>query len=265
MLNRYFKHLLESYGFENVEKIYYSLSYCQGDGCSFTCNLSTSDVLNLLPKVFPHSDTAATRVDNLMKRNCASQFVSENNYSVKVTQSDNHYVHENTMSAEHDTDSDEDPWDVAESAEQMTEVIIEYAKDCAKKLSEAGYSLLDSVNSEQTVVWAFRTNSYLMRLSEVGEDILESLFTEWDQDCFVSTCESLIAQKTRITALRASIYSLEDVEHDDDIDDERMLAEICLGGIECLTADKTYGGLKRELFSELLSDVRASAHQRLAA
>lgn len=265
MLNRYFNHLLQSYGFEDVEKINYSLSYCQGDGCSFTCNLSTSKVLNLLPQVFPHSDTAATRVNNLMKRNCAKQFVEENNYTVKIIQSDNHYVHENTMSEEHDIDSVEDPWDVAESAEQMTEIIIEYAKDCARNLSDAGYSLIDAVNSEQNVVWEFRTHSYLFRLSEVGEDMFESLFTAWDQDCFISTCESLIAGKTRITALHASIYSLEAVEHDDDVDDERMLAETYLGGIEYDIDDKTYGGLKRELFSELLSEVRANTQQRLAA
>lgn len=265
MLNRYFNHLLQSYGFEDVEKIYYSLSYCQGDGCSFTCSLSTSEVLKILPKAFPHGDTAATRVVNLMKRNCAKQFVEENNYTVKITQSDNHYVHENTMSAEHDVDSEEDPCDLAESAEQMTEVIIEYAKDCARKLSDAGYSLIEAVNSEQTVVWEFRTNCYLFRLSEVGDDMLESLFSDWDQDCFISTCESLIAEKTRITALHASIFSLEELERDDDVDEERMLAETCLGGIEYDPEDKTYGGLKRELFSELLSEVRAKAQQRLAA
>src|SRR5690606_38488989 len=104
----------------------------------------------LLPKIFPQGDTAATRVNNLMKRNCVNRFVAENNYTVKITQSDHHYVHENTMSAEHDIDLEDDPWDVAENAEQLTEIIIEYAQYCARKLSDAGYSLIEAVDSEKT-------------------------------------------------------------------------------------------------------------------
>ena len=39
MLSRYFKLKLEKLGFSEVSEVLYSLSYCQGDGCSFEAKL----------------------------------------------------------------------------------------------------------------------------------------------------------------------------------------------------------------------------------
>ena len=53
MLQKYFKHYLKSKGFEDVDKVLYSLSYCQGDGCSFTTQLGTNDIQRLVPFIYP--------------------------------------------------------------------------------------------------------------------------------------------------------------------------------------------------------------------
>lgn len=259
MLERFFKHFLNEKGFPNVDHVYWSLGYCQGDGCSFSGSFDHDTVYALAEKIFPNgTNNGPLRVDNLMKRRCIYNFLACVNYTIKVTQSDNRYVHYNTMEAEHSIESDEDPWDIEDSACDMTNTVITYAKQVARDMESVGYKLLESFNRQVTVVWKFQTAHYLFRLSEIEEEPETSFMADWDEECFISTCQSLINGESRMTALKAEVFYLPDMLNSED----EPLESRIIGGLEISAEDRFYAGYRSELIRELISEIVPKGSRR---
>ncbi|MFC1336165.1 MAG: hypothetical protein G8D91_15930 [gamma proteobacterium symbiont of Clathrolucina costata] len=260
MLERYFRHLLKQHGFESVDKVFWSLGYCQGDGCSFTGVFDSDDVAKMAPYLYPADvNNASHRVENLMRRRCVIDYVKEKDFRVDIRQSGN-YVHENTMSADWAID-EVDAWDDSDDCEELNELILEHAREVAKKLESAGYGLLEAFNREEKEVWRFKTSRYLFRLSEIEEDPEFTFTSDWDEECFIPTCEAMIEGKERITGLKAEVFDLSEVEDEDHLEECEPLAETTLGGVSCAPDDRFYAGCRRDMIGELIHGIRVSNQQ----
>lgn len=264
MLERYFRHVLKKRGFEDVDRVYWSLGYCQGDGCSFTASLSVDDLPALVEHIFPTNvSKAPVRVKNLIRRRCIVEYAKDNDYSVKIEQTDSHYVHANTMTADYSVDWGDLSDFGDDSPQELTDTILEYAKDVANDLESIGYQLIEAVNREEKEVWRFRTENYLFRLTEIEEEIDTTYLSDWDEDCFIATCESMLKGESRITALKAEAWYLPDADeqwyeyHEPD-------ASAVIGCLEIAADDKHYAGYRRELISELIHEIKARHTQPIS-
>lgn len=264
MLERYFKHFLQQQGFPEVSQILYSLGYCQGDGCSFTVEMCESEIKALLPFLYKtDSGNARERVKNLINLNKMNSELNDS-INIRISQSGN-YVHENTMSTDW-----ESHWGSADESadlyDQLALDVDEYAKDSAKQMANIGYSIIEAINQEENCVWSFSTSRYLFRLFEISEEVDNPVCSLYDQEFFISIAESLIKGESRITSLRAEVFDLT-IANVDNIDDDEPTNVIYLGGVEYSPGDKSYGGCRREMISELISDLRNSKNhsQRHAA
>ena len=256
MLKRYFHHVLRQNGFEDVDNVYWSLGYCQGDGCSFTATLTADEITKLVPYLYPADVTKAThRVENLMRRRCVTEYVKEADFSVKIIQSGN-YVHENSMSVDWEIDVDA-PWDHGDDCNELSDTILGHARDVAKKLETAGYGLLEAFSRENNEVWRFKTAKYLFRLSEIEEEPDFTLLSDWDEECFIATCQDMIKGESRITGLKAEVFSLSDVEDEDQLHEYEPFADINFASVSYAPGDRSYGGSRRELICELIHEVRS--------
>ena len=264
MLEKYFKHYLKSKGFEDVDKVLYSLSYCQGDGCSFTTQLGVNDIRRLIPFLYPAEATnAPMRIKNLISGRESRKFIQdsdEDSVVINITQDSNHYCHQNTMSFDWEGNIHEDRYnemseerDLAfeEFGNALIEDIFEYAKDCARELESKGYSLIEAFNYEDNQdVWSFRTKHYMIKLAELS-DTCEYALSDFDDDCFIDVCESMIEGKTIVRNIQAQVFDLRD---DPDCDDP--IAEDSLWSITCDTDDRTYGGYRREVIGNAIAIVK---------
>ena len=264
MLKKYFKYYLKSKGFEDVDKVLYSLSYCQGDGCSFTTQLGSNDIQRLIPFLYPEeASNAPKRFENLISGQKSRRFFQdsdEDSVVIKITQDSNLYCHQNTMSFDWEGNIDEDKINemsaenddaFEELGNALMEDIFEYAKDCARELESKGYSLIEAFNHEDNYeVWSFRTKHYMIKLAELS-DTCEYALSHFDDDCFIDTCESMIEGKTIVRNIRAQVFDLRD---DPDCDDP--IAEDSLWDITCDTDDRTYGGYRREVIGNAIARVK---------
>ena len=264
MLQKYFKHYLKSKGFEDVDKVLYSLSYCQGDGCSFTTQLGTNDIQRLVPFIYPEeASNAPKRFENLISGEQTRSFIQnsdEDSLIIKITQQSNQYCHQNTMSSDWEGNIDEDKFNEMSDERQfafeefgnaLMEDIFEYAKDCARELESKGYSLIESFNSEDDhEVWSFKTENFMIKLLELSDTVTEDVI-DWDEDLFISTCESMIQGKTVIRSIRAVVYDLRD-----DPDCDEAIGEDSLWGIICDLNDLKYGSYRRDVVSQAIEQAR---------
>ena len=265
MLEKYFKHFLKTKGFKDVDEVLYSLSYCQGDGCSFTTRLDANDIQHLIPFLYPaEASNAPKRIENLFSGQQSRKFIQdsdEDSLIINITQQSSHYCHYNTMSFDWEGNIDEDKFDVMseerdfdfeEFGNNLMETIYDYAKDCARELESKGYSLIESFNSEDDhEVWSFKTENYMIKLLELSDTVTEGVMDDWDEDCFISTCESMIIGETVIRSIRAVVFDLRD-----DPDCDEPIGEDSLWGIICDSNDLKYGSYRRDVVSQAVLQAR---------
>ena len=264
MQEKYFKHYLKSKGFDDVDQVLYSLGYCQGDGCSFTTQLGVNDIQRLIPFIYTEeASNAPKRFENLISGEQTRRFIQnsdEDSLIINITQQSNHYCHQNTMSFDWEGNIDEDKFDkisderfsvFEEFGNALMEDIFEYAKDCARELESKGYSLIESFNSEDDhEVWSFKTENFMIKLLELSDTVTEDVI-DWDEDLFISTCESMIQGKTVIRSIRSVVYDLRD-----DPDCDEAIGEDSLWGIICDSNDLKYGSYRRDVVSQAIEQAR---------
>lgn len=173
MIESYIRHKLSGLGFMGVGKIYYSLSYCQGDGVSFEVLLDGAEVSELTSFLMLSVEEVIDMREKFLMRKNLSKFnklVSCGEiYDLRIYQSGS-YVHENTMyiSAVYD-DMDETSEDALSECEyeEILELILNYAKQCANSSAMSAYEMMDKLQSEDEVVRVFRGQTYNTVISHV--------------------------------------------------------------------------------------------------
>lgn len=258
MLKRYFTLKLKQAGFSEPNNIYYSLNHSQGDGFSFECDLSTSDVLSLFTHIYPRETTKAyDRVTNLMRLKCVSDFVKETDFRAYIVKGSTRYTSADLMqiSAEFSAPEDVDPGEFAEleeSRETVSNEIIEYAQATARALTADGYAIEASCNTENIVVWKYVTSRYAVVVTAIPEIDPDPMGFS-DEECFLATCKSMIAGEQRLTCLKAEIIDATTLDEDF----PTVLEESYLGNVFYSADDLRFGGLLREIVSQLIADFRS--------
>ncbi len=261
MFEIYFRYFLKSKGFDEVDKVYWSLSYCQGDGCSFTTSLNSDDIKRLMPVIYTlNTLTAPEKIKNLLLSREASQLIqnSDDSLGIQITQESNQHVHKETMSYEWEgylaVDCNSTATEEFENkGYEFAENIFKYAKSLAGELENIGYSLLEAFNYENKEVWRFKTENYLIKLTELSDDTryYDDAMSDWDEDCLIDTCESIISGKTVIRSISAEVFYLTD-----DSDCDEPIGESSTHTIACDPKDRSYGGYRREMVRCAISEAK---------
>lgn len=258
MLHRYFTIKLRQAGFYPVDQIYWSLNSCQGDGVSFVCSLWPRDLIRIFERIHPErTPKAYDSVSNLMKRRCRSRFLEDTGYQAKLSLGSDHYAGSFNMQITSEfwppDDEDDDvavsDWD--ESREMVSDELINYARATADALEQDGYAIEASVNTANTVIRKFITARFAVVVTEIPE-INGDVFDDWDEECFLATCQSMIKGTERLTCLKAEIIDAETLYDDEPL----VLADSYLGGVIHRAGDRRYHGLLREIVSEVIADYR---------
>jgi len=260
MLEQYFRHVLKQFGFDDVEKVLWSLGCSQGDGCSFTGYVDNESMGNLLPSFFPVDvKNALHRVGNLTQHRYFSKLIQEMGCGFSIEQS-GRYVHEKTMTIDWDVDleiASEEQGDL-DDCQALADILLEYSQGVARKIEADGYKILDAFNQEEKEVWRFKTAKYLFRLFEIEEDPEDSFMSDWDEECLISTCVEMASGNIRITGLKAEVFLLIDIKDETCLEEYEPLAEATLGGISYQMGDRYYSTCRRDLISGLIFGVRES-------
>jgi len=261
MFEIYFRYFLKSKGFEEVDKVFWSLSWSQGDGCSFTTSLNADDIQRLVSVLYtPNTLTAPEKIKNLLLSREASQLIqnSDESLGIQITQESNQYVHKETMSYDWEgylaVDCNGMTTDEFENkGYKFTENIFKYAKSLAGELENIGYSLLEAFNHENKEVWRFKTENYLVKLTELSDDTgyYDDAMSDWDEECLIDTCESIISGKTVIRSISVEVFYLTD-----NPDYDEPIGESSIHTIACCPKDRSYGGYRREMVSCAISETR---------
>ena len=264
MLSRYFKLKLEKLGFSEVSEVLYSLSYCQGDGCSFEAKIGENEVIPIINRMHEDRPHLATeRHKDLLLQYEQSQLVRQYPVYFSITQRDSHYVHDNTMSIdwEHKEDFEETLQYLLDPTESLSEHILEYAKQCARKLEPDGYGLIDAFRCEPETVWQYKTREFLIQLSKESEDI-EYFDHDFylDDEEYYSICQEYIQGRQQMATLIAEVFVLNEIDMDS-IDEYEPVEQSLLSGVSFKSGDPTFGGVKSELIGEVIQSLRSLLEQ----
>lgn len=138
-----FKTQLAEFGFEETE-VYWSLSYCQGDGVAFYGRVHTESL---------------KEKDRRAKRFIAALETAGDTLYIEITGANGHYHTPNSMTVEiefeNETDDDEQParLKIARPAlrEQFEEYLAERIKEISGELEKSGYSEIEYRYDENTI------------------------------------------------------------------------------------------------------------------
>lgn len=122
---------------ENDLKIYYSLSYCQGDGVSFQGRLSKKNIEQLIKRDIDEKLIEAYEEE-------AGEFGAE------VVKTSHQYEHEYTMRAEFEPLDKE-----IEGLEELEKELTEAIRETARELEKYGYSSIDHYSRDHSFIYSF--------------------------------------------------------------------------------------------------------------
>ena len=130
---------LEERGFKDV-KLYYSLSYCQGDGLCFSC--SAID----LEELFKHYPYLIDKYAQLL----------EEDIFLRINKDSHNYQHSNTTSVYYECYNNE----VESLVEQLVEEIEEIKQELCKEYEKRGYDEIEYQESEEHIKEEIECNNY---------------------------------------------------------------------------------------------------------
>lgn len=157
MLSEWMGEQLELKGYRDM-KVYFSLSYCQGDGMRFEGDLSEGDILYIGKRLLSEEDYK-TLLDMTAK-----------GYGVygKIEGTTHHYYHYNTMRVTIDSDVFEDYGLVEEYEdlhkaytsvlEELEELIDQDTKEVSMELEKAGYEQIDYHYTDEYILDTLEAN-----------------------------------------------------------------------------------------------------------
>jgi hypothetical protein len=135
MVEKFLKLALASLGYIGATP-HFSLGYCQGDGCSFSCRMAGQDVQTLFERL-GEIDALAEWEDH-----SGQKFYPAKDIFIEVKQS-GHYVHWNSMDVTLEGD-------IQEGDLQRIEKIIEAdVKQVCQRLERDGYALLENTGNSR--------------------------------------------------------------------------------------------------------------------
>jgi hypothetical protein len=138
-----FQNLLAEKGFSSV-KVFWSLSYCQGDGVAFYGRVYTDDLKT-------HDPTAKALIERLEK--------AGEEISIEIAGANNWYHHRNSMTLEIDFESAIDDEDLPSRfkialpvwREELESYLSEKIKEISSELEKSGYSEIDYRHSDEVI------------------------------------------------------------------------------------------------------------------
>ncbi|MFC6674000.1 NgrC [Marinobacterium aestuariivivens] len=277
MLQDYFQHRLVSLGYPEDFTVEYSLGYCQGDGVAFYGRIDDDSAEKLMKRLLSPNrieGSAVERVRNLMAYKHIDNLLlvirEYTSVALEIARNShgNRYSHYNSMDLNDESESIVDVFadDEDDELEKITgiaglnramlaewgelwvrfyQALKEDIVDTSKTLEQEGYKLLEAMAYEEVVVWAFTTENYIVRLSEMPSRDFD--MDGWDEDTKLATLTSMLDGEERVVGLKAEVL---------DRETETVLGEDSLYGIVYATDDKSYGGYRSELVRYAVKDAK---------
>lgn len=227
--------------------VQWSLGYCQGDGSSFSGPI---DIKVHGPRLVPEvSGEVWASID------CDLEIARSSGFG---------YVHERSVDLNIDakcvelTEASEYGGVAQKVALHKLVVALEDDIPCAAHKNTAdGYKLIESFVREDTLVWRFRTASFLVELFKINDEDCSPFEMCDEGEQLDAVIKSIIEGDVSIFGTKVVVSLL-----DDDGDRSTELAVSYLGGLSCDSNDASLGGMRREVVSEAISMAR-EAYQKL--
>ena len=222
-----------------TDDIRWSLSYCQGDGASFTGKL---DLKLLGARVLPDIDPAVWVDANL---------------DLELTRSGN-YVHERSTSLNYDFESITgfDPEELGGVAQtyalgRLLAVIEEEIVTVGNEMAADGYKVIESYIREDELKRTFHTKNFEVKVWAVSDEHSDC-FDYYDDTCSEDMISKLLAENIYFGGVKIEI-----IQTDDDGDEIATLATLDMGGCEWLRSGSIFKcGVVRDLLREAVCDAR---------
>lgn len=280
MVTTHFKHRLEALGYSSDLDVYWSLSYCQGDGVAFYGRLPARHE-PLFKRFLDETGQGLTTHGRLLKKKQAqllarfmdvveafdSEEISINRIGI------GRYDHFNTMEVSCDTSPLDELLELVEEdsatpdqhvavlneAYPLFESFVAWLEDdvakVSRKLEREGYNIIEAVSSiEPREVWRFETANFAVVATIEGDE--DSMIDCWDEELAKDTLQDMAEGEGCCYNLRASVYS----QHTDN-----ELGSAQLGGIHVSGHLDTVNGREAGYLSEMVSEAISEARKTLAA
>lgn len=130
------KHTLDVLGIEEAE-VYYSLSYCQGDGLCFTGSVTWNKAIEIL-----YIKESIAKLDKDFIKSCEDCI-----YSINFYKFDRMYNHCNTVTVEFEDSS----WMYAEDFTKLKNIFLTWYKALCGKFEHQGYKWFYEISEEDVV------------------------------------------------------------------------------------------------------------------
>lgn len=146
-----FKYELSELGYP-TEKVYWSLSYCQGDGVAFYGRID--DVSKVAARLLEE-------VDYNKFKNSIKDF----DVTIEIISINSHYNHWNSMSVESDVGvfgdvTEDEEEEFLKIVDHLVEAIDQDVKDVSRRLEDMGYKQFDYFNSNEYIDESITANDY---------------------------------------------------------------------------------------------------------
>lgn len=261
ILHTYFNTQLVNAGLPDNLEIFWSLSYCQGDGMAFYGTIEHTQWLELFSHIYPNQKRQYRKFKRLIE-----SIIEWDGWDVLIqierNQFGHRYSHFNTMEIDAPCADDfrffydeqaKKTWYFPKNKvneyqalwDNFINDLEEYIRDLSRQLASDGYRIIEATPSESEIAYQFETENYRIELikdtsdlyaCDVGDDNFEAICQDFIQgECgFADVCAKVIDKQTGVI-LGASDWCA--LTYD--------------------TKDNTFGGLRQELIREAISATRA--------
>lgn len=159
MLKEYFEEELHGLGYEDM-KVYFSLSYCQGDGVAFEGELI-------------EINKVAKRLLNEKEWALYEKLIEDNGVWGKIRLTNHGYYHWNSMDVEIESDIDNFyDWEIEEIGQELYKAYIDLLKDLqnymnsdikdiSKRLEKEGYEDIEYKESDEYIIETLENNDHI--------------------------------------------------------------------------------------------------------
>lgn len=240
------QHHLEQLGYPS-DNVQWSLSYCQGDGASFTGKLDLAKLgARLLPGVHASIWESCT-------------------VGLEITRGRDRYVHENSTSLSEssetvDSGSPDEYGGIAQKVafRKLVDILETEIVQVGAELGRLGYKVLESYfrpdrEGGSESVWCFRTENFQVEVFKIEDEYCNPL--DFSDENFSETVAELTSGEWEICGSKVVISML-----DEDGDPISDLAEKLCFGHYYKKSDPVFGSrfAMRELVSEAIQEARVN-------
>lgn len=246
LIEYHFKKALAFLGFGDCE-VFWSLSYCQGDGMAFANSRVNGDGLKqIVRKLFYAKDY-----------NYFAKYIDQG-LGLTINQS-GHYYHCNSMTVDVDWDQMRDfeaelPESIYKTLEnracELRDEVNEYVKSVSKQLEDDGYAIIAGTpcESEPDIVREYKTRGFTVRVQKLHDDAPD-VFSDCEDDKW-SLIQDIISGRNQFYHLQVVVLD----EYDDVIGKATLFNMIGCSQTE----DRSIYGERLSLAKEAIAQARIS-------